>query len=110
MSCTSRQAQQRNAKGENMRDKLRSTCTARIALAAVVAVSSTIQAQDRRHVTEPVIPPRCATLHARLRYHNGRLDAPDDTPLDSPAVQKAIDNCTPGRSVRLEASGNNNAF
>lgn len=94
-----------------MSSKLVSRAVVVTAIALIsISPARLTDAQDRRHVTEPVIPPACAVLHPTLRYDNDRLQAPDNAPLNSPAIQKALDNCAPGHSVRLEASGTKNAF
>jgi len=70
----------------------------------------TARAEDSRHVTEPHVPPTCATLAARLSAPGGTLaDADEDAP-DTRRIQDAIDACAPGKAVVLEASGPKNVF
>jgi len=77
-----------------------------LALAGVCACG--VQAQDTRTVTEPVIPPACATLDAALTIagpgHSGMtLAAADEGKLDTERIQKAIDACGKGKGVELRA-------
>src|ERR1700761_5025311 len=64
-------------------------------------------AQDTRNVTEPAIPPVCATLSASL---SAPLKDTDETKLDSGRIQTAIDQCAKGQAVQLKADGSSNAF
>jgi polygalacturonase len=83
--------------------------------------------QDTRNVTEPVIPPSCFVLSARLSAVNEALPAPfpsprplapgpislapaDEDKLDTNRIQKAIDGCPKGSTVELKADGAHNAF
>lgn len=65
-------------------------------------------AQDTRVVTEPKLPPVCATLSAALAadpdVNGGHLREEDETKLDTERIQKALDNCKPGMAVELKAS------
>jgi polygalacturonase len=68
-------------------------------------------AQDTRHVTEPVIPPSCAVLAARLASAGGRtLAGADEDKLDTGRIQGAIDGCARGRAVELKAARGQDAF
>ena len=67
-------------------------------------------AQDTRNVTEPAIPPVCATLVANLSAHGATLANADENKLDTDRIQKALDLCSPGKSVALTAEGIHNAF
>ena len=62
-------------------------------------------AQDTRTVTEPVIPPACATITAALSgTENGRTIAEaDESKLDTARIQKALDACPAGNTT-LEAA------
>lgn len=82
-----------------------------ISLAVVSAlVTSRLLAQDRRTVTEPVIPAICATLTAELDA-TGRAFAPEDEArLDTVRIQQAIDSCGAGRAVELKSAEGKNAF
>ena len=63
-------------------------------------------AQDTRKVTEPVIPPSCFVLSAKLNAVDGKtLAEADEDKLDTNRIQKAIDACPKGQSVELKADG-----
>src|SRR5580700_7334624 len=67
-----------------------------VATAATLAVAN---AQDLRTVTEPVIPPACATL-----------DAVSDKTRDTARIQSAIDACAAGHAVVLRADSTHDSF
>jgi len=67
-------------------------------------------AQDSRVVTEPVIPPACATLDAQLVGSGRSLAEADEGKLDTARIQKAIDHCGKGHGVVLRAQGAENSF
>ena len=69
-----------------------------------------LRAQDTRQVSEPVIPPVCATLPAMLHAAGGVLAAEDEARLDTVRIQKALDHCGKGKAVELAATGMENAF
>jgi len=69
--------------------------------------TAALPAQDTRNVTEPVIPPACTTLTARL---NVNLAVADETNFDSSRIQEAIDACSKGQAVELRSGGEHNAF
>jgi polygalacturonase len=75
-----------------------------------LVLSPFLGAQDTRTVTEPVIPPACATLDAQLQTSGSTLAEADETKLDTARIQKAIDHCGKGRGVLLRAQGAANAF
>jgi polygalacturonase len=77
---------------------------------AMVLLSAAACAQDTRHVTEPKIPPACATLMAKLAAPAGVLGQADEGRQDTQRIQRALDGCTPGHSVALKANGSSNAF
>jgi polygalacturonase len=60
-------------------------------------------------VTEPVIPPVCATLKAQLVAPKG-IAAEDETKLDTERIQKGIDGCGEGHAIELAADGPKDAF
>ena len=60
-------------------------------------------AQDTRTVTEPVFPPSCAVLEARV-------SAVEESQPDTRRIQQALDTCAPGRAVELRPSGAGGAF
>jgi len=66
-----------------------------------------VHAQDTRTVTEPVIPPPCAVLAARLP---AQLAESDENQLDTARIQDALDRCAPGQAVELKADGAHRAF
>ncbi|MGH9470265.1 MAG: glycoside hydrolase family 28 protein [Terriglobia bacterium] len=81
------------------------------ACALVIALSTALRAQDTRAVEEPVAPSSCATLTARLSSVNGKsIAAADELRLDTQRIQRAIDRCSQGRAVELEARGSKDAF
>jgi polygalacturonase len=69
-------------------------------------------AQDTRNVTEPVIPPACATLAAQLSAidSNRTVAEVDESKVDTARIQKALDTCAAGKAVVLKADGAHNAF
>jgi len=67
-------------------------------------------AQDTRTVTEPAIPPVCATLSAQLHAGAGGIAEGDESKLDSERIQKAMDGCAGKQALELAADGANNAF
>ncbi len=67
-------------------------------------------AQDTRKVTEPVIPPSCATLQAELTSQQGKLREDQERRLDTARIQQALDACPAGRSVELKADEGHDAF
>jgi polygalacturonase len=86
-----------------------------LGLVMVGVCACSLQAQDTRTVTEPVIPPACATLDAALSIagvgHSGAaLAAADEGKLDTERIQKAIDQCGKGNGVLLRSKGAANAF
>ena len=58
-------------------------------------------AQDARTVTEPNIPPTCAVLQAGKIGEAESLSLDYEKPTDTARIQKAIDECAPGRAVEL---------
>ena len=77
--------------------------------AAIAFSLATARAQDTRTVSEPTIPPVCATLHAQLIAPHG-IDAADEAKLDTERLQGAIDGCASGKALELAADGAKNAF
>ena len=78
----------------------------------VVAFLCALHAQDTRKVTEPVIPPACATLTAALAAvdNNRTVAEADESKVDTARIQKAVDACPAGRAVVLKSDGGRNAF
>jgi polygalacturonase len=77
------------------------------AVVVVAMLGASLRAQDTRTVTEPVIPPVCATLTAQL---HGPIAAADEAKLDTERLQKGLDSCGKGKAVELAADGVANAF
>jgi polygalacturonase len=73
-------------------------------------LAAPLAAQDRRNVTEPLPPPPCATLEARLTAPGGLLAEADEARPDTARIQAAIDACPAGRAVRLSRRGAPNVF
>jgi polygalacturonase len=69
-------------------------------------------AQDTRTVTEPVIPPACATLTAAVSAidNNRTIADADESKTDTARIQKALDGCATGKAVVLKADRARNAF
>lgn len=67
-------------------------------------------AQDTRTVVEPILPPLCTTLDARLQAAGNTLAPADEQKLDTARIQKAINRCGKGRAVMLHVDEANNAF
>jgi polygalacturonase len=59
-------------------------------------------AQDTRKVTEPSIPPACATVKAKIGRAALSIDPEDEAKLDTARIQAALDACSPGHSVVLQ--------
>jgi hypothetical protein len=66
--------------------------------------------QDTRTVSEPVFPPVCTKIGARLSAGAAGLSAASETQFDTAAIQGALDSCPRGQAVQLQAAGINNAF
>ena len=71
-----------------------------------------VYGQDRRTVTEPVIPGACTTLTASLvPVGDSTLAEGDESRLDTQRIQAALDKCASGSAVVLAAGdGQRNAF
>lgn len=71
---------------------------------------------DSRTVNQPTLPSICTTVFATLQTSNRTFTTAEETnPPDTPRIQTALNNCTPGSGkpsvgVALAASGSNNAF
>jgi polygalacturonase len=66
--------------------------------------------QDSRIVTEPTIPPICASLDAQLNVSGHSLAIADEAKLDTTRIQQALDACGKGKGVVLRIHGTANAF
>jgi polygalacturonase len=83
----------------------------RLVLLACALALSAAYAQDTRTVTEPVIPPSCFVLTAKLSAVSGKsLADSDEDKLDTNRIQKALDACPKGQTVELKADGAHDAF
>ena len=71
---------------------------------------SCARAQDTRHVVEPRIPAACVVLRAQLAAINGMLPPEAEQNLDTARIQQAIDQCAPGKAVKLRADGGKRIF
>jgi len=80
------------------------------ALTFGLAFSHIASAQDRRTVTEPVVPPSCTTLTAALKANNHAIADSDEDKLDTDRLQKALDHCGKGKALELTKDGANDAF
>ncbi|HEV3198477.1 MAG TPA: glycosyl hydrolase family 28 protein [Bryobacteraceae bacterium] len=68
----------------------------------IVFLPAVMPAQDTRKVTEPSIPPACATLKAKIGRAATSIDPGDEGKLDTARIQAALDGCSPGHSVMLQ--------
>ena len=66
-------------------------------------------AQDKRNVTEPVIPPVCIILHAALHAPHG-IEPKDELWVDTERIQMSINHCGRGQAVELSSNGERTAF
>ena len=65
-------------------------------------IANSAGAQDRRTVTEPVIPPACITLTASLTVvGDSTIAEGDERTLDTDRIQSALDRCGSGKAVVL---------
>ncbi|HVU47907.1 MAG TPA: glycosyl hydrolase family 28 protein [Terracidiphilus sp.] len=69
-----------------------------------------LSAQDTRTVFEPLLPPVCTTLDAKLQKVGNSLAPDDEQKLDTARIQKAINHCGRERAVLLRVDGTKNAF
>ena len=67
-------------------------------------------AQDLRRVEEPLIPPSCVVLQARLAAIDGVLPAAAEASLDTARIQQALDRCVAGKAVVLKSDGGKQTF
>jgi polygalacturonase len=81
-----------------------------VLFASTLALSAAY-AQDTRTVTEPVIPPSCFVLVAKLSAVDRKtLAATDEDSLDTNRIQKALDACPSGFTVELKPDAAHDAF
>ncbi len=87
-----------------------------ISLSLLVALA--LHAQDTRTVTEPKIPPACATLQADVAADHGVIALADEQKLSTARIQDALDHCaapndgapSESKSVVLRAHGKQSVF
>lgn len=82
----------------------------RCILALLCLAAAPLTAQDTRTVTEPVLPPVCATLKPQIAATSSGIREADESKLDTARIQNALDRCGKGSSVALQPTGANNAF
>ena len=89
-------------------DSMRPSLLAALALLLAIPAG----AQDRRTVTEPVVPPTCSTLTASLSaVGDSTVAEADEGRLDTGRIQAAIDRCDGGKAVLLTpGAGDHRAF
>jgi polygalacturonase len=91
---------------------LEKTMRLRLYLSIPVAVlplaAAALLAQDTRKVTEPVIPPACAVIHAPLRstprgpiVGSSLAEQDAESRAETNAIERAIRSCKDGRAVEL---------
>ena len=59
--------------------------------AIAILSTSFLAAQDSRTVSEPVVPPICASVDAQLSIDGRSLSQVDEGKLDTARIQKALD-------------------
>ncbi len=74
------------------------------AAVAMLAIACSAFAQDTRKVVEPVVPPACTVLKAKIGRGGMSLAPEDENKLDTARIQAALDACPAGRAVVLERS------
>jgi polygalacturonase len=79
-------------------------------LVMFLVTTSAALAQDMRHVEEPVVPPACMVLKARIAAVGGVLPAGAEQALDTERIQQALDQCAAGNAVVLQADGSKQTF
>ncbi|MEO8621947.1 MAG: pectinesterase family protein [bacterium] len=83
-----------------------------LTLALTLPIADSAGAQDRRTVTEPVVPSACTTLTATLiAVGDSTIAEADERKLDTDRIQNALDHCASGKAVVLApGSGDHTAF
>ncbi|HEX5285080.1 MAG TPA: Ig-like domain repeat protein [Bryocella sp.] len=81
-----------------------------VCVVAGLLITAVAGAQDQRNVLEPVIPPACTILSAELASGTTPGTISNETQLDSPRIQAALNGCPAGQAVELAMSGTNDAF
>ena len=52
----------------------------------------------------------CVALPAQIALHEGRINPTDETRLDTVRIQRALDHCAAGETLKLVAQGTSSAF
>lgn len=80
--------------------------------AAPARAAVTLAAGDSRSVSQPSIPPACATLTAQLATGNEQFaSSAESSPPDTSRIQSALNSCGgSGHAVVLAPGGSDNAF
>jgi polygalacturonase len=82
-----------------------------LSVCAIVGMAPVVWGQDTRDVKEPVIPPACVKLEAKITTAAGEtLKEADEAVEDTTRIQEAIDKCGAGKAVELAAGKGTNAF
>ncbi len=81
-----------------------------LTLLLLAATCASTQAQDRRQVAEPQIPPPGVVLGAQLTSRGTSLAEADEARPDTARLQAALDRCPPGQAVELRPDGPHDAF
>jgi polygalacturonase len=97
---------------DRTRSGRRNAGTSVIVFVLAAAAAGRANAQDRRNVVQPKIPPACVSLMAELTAvtNNSTLAEADEQNPDTVRIQQALDVCPAGRAVELKAGGAHNAF
>jgi len=77
---------------------------------AILISIAALHAQDTRPVVEPHFPPACTVLTAQLAAPRGALPEASERMPDTARIQKAMDQCEPGKAVALRPAGAKNIF
>ena len=97
---------------------MRSVPSRFILVSLPLLVVSALRAQDTRSVTEPKIPPACATLQADVAANHSVFALADEQKLSTARIQDALDHCaapsdgsaSESKSVVLRSHGKMNVF
>lgn len=90
--------------------RLRRAIAAALSCGLIGLCAAALAGQDRRTVSEPRVPPPCATLTAFLRSRRGDLPASAESRPDTARIQSAINHCPAGRAVVLRPGPVGDAF